>query len=130
MVKQKPQSRSSKDYSLKLSIQDKTPILPCWHIGAHPLMATSVHQPRCYTRGPSTPHYHEGSVTRTLMLQMTMINSTNMPPRAQSTITVIADPSPRCMQGKWCLSSMMPGPFGSQPRSSIKLPMAPTSYRL
>ena len=65
MIKQKPPSRSSKDYSLMLSIQDKTPILPCWHIGAHPLMPTCVHQLRCYTRGPSAPHYHKGYVTRT-----------------------------------------------------------------
>ena len=64
-----------------LSTQDKTPILPCWHIGAHPLMPTSVHQWRCYTRGPSATHYHKGSITRTPMLQMTMINSTNVPPR-------------------------------------------------
>ena len=74
MVKQKPLSRSSKDYSLVLSIQDKTPILPCWHVGAHPLMPTSIQQPRCYTRGPSAPHYQKGSITRTPMLQMTMTN--------------------------------------------------------
>ena len=130
MVNQKLPSRSSKDYSLMLSIQDKTPILPCWHIGAHPLMPTSVHQLRCYTRGPSAPHYHKRSVTSTPMLQMTVTDSTNVPPRVQSTMTITADPSPRCMQGKQCLSSMMPGPYGSHPRSSIKLPMAPTLYRL
>ena len=130
MVKQKPLSRSSKDYSTMLSIQEKTPILPCWHIGARPLMPTFVHQQRCYTRGPSTPHYHKGSITRTPMLQMTVIDSTNVPPRVQSTTTIVADPSPRCMQDKQCLSSMMPGPYGSQPRSSIRPPMAPTLYRL
>ena len=130
MVKQKPQSRSSKDYSLMQSILDKTPILPCWHIGAPPSMPISVHQLRCYTRGPSVPHYHKGSVTRTPMLQMTMINSTNVPPRVQSTMITVADPNPHCMQGKQCLSSMMPGPYGSQPRSSIKPPMASTLYRL
>ena len=47
MVKQKPLSRLSKDYSTVLSIQEKTPILPCWHIGARPLMPTFVHQQRC-----------------------------------------------------------------------------------
>ena len=130
MVKQKPLSRSSKDYSTVLSIQEKTPILPCWHIGACPLMPTFVHQQRCYTRGPSAPHYHKGSVTGTPMLQMTVIDSSNVPPRVQSTTTVIADPSPCCMQDKQCLSSMMPGPYGSQPRSSIRPPMAPTLYRL
>ena len=130
MVKQKPQSRSSKDYSLMLSNQDKIPILPCWHVGACPLMPTSIHQLRCYTRGPSIPHYHKGSITRTPMLQMTMIDSTNVPPRVQSTTTIAANPSPCCMQGKQCLPSMMPGPYGSQPRSSVKLPMAPTLYRL
>ena len=99
-VKQKLPSRLSKDNSLVLSVQDKTPILPCWHIGAHPLMPTSVHQLICYTRGPSTPHYHKGSITRTPMLQMTMMDSTNAPPRVQSTTSTIIDPSPHCMQGK------------------------------
>ena len=59
VVKQKPPSRSSKDYSPVLSIQDKTPVLPCWHVGAHPLMPTSTHQLRCYIKGPSIPHYHK-----------------------------------------------------------------------
>ena len=68
MVKQKLQSRSSKDHLLMLNIQDKTPILPCWHIGAHPSMPTSIHQLRCYTREPSIPHYHKVSATRTPML--------------------------------------------------------------
>ena len=130
MVKQKPQSRSSKDYSLMLSIQDKIHILPCWHIGAHRLMPTSIHQLRCYTRGPSAQYYPKGSITRTPTLQMTVINSINMPLRVQSTTTIVADPSPCCMQGKQCLSSMMPGPYGSQPRSSINPPMAPTLCRL
>ena len=130
MVKQKLQSRSSKDYSPVLSIQDKTPILPCWHIGTHLLMPTFVHQQRCYTRGPSVPHYHKGSVTRTPILQKTVINSTIEPPRVQSTMTIIADPSPHCMQGKQCLSYMTPGPNGSQLRLSVKPPMAPTLYRL
>ena len=40
------------------------------------------------------------------------------------------NPSPHCIQGKLCLSSIIPRPYGSQPRSSIKLPMAPTWYRL
>ena len=98
MVKQKLTSRLSKDYSPMLSIQDKIPILPCWHIGAHPLMPTSVLQPRWYTRGPSTPHYHKGSITRTPMLQMTMTNSINVPHRVQSTTTIIADPNSVCPQ--------------------------------
>ena len=125
MVKQKLLSKSSKDYSLMLSIQDKTPILPYWHIGAHPLMPTSIHQLRCYTRGPSTPHYHKKSITRTL-LQMTVIDSTTMPPRVQSTTTIIADLSAHCMQGKQCLSSMMPESYGFKPRSSVMPPMVPT----
>ena len=77
-----------------LSIQDKIPILPCWHIGAHPLMPTSTHQLGCSTKGPFVAHYHKGSITRTPMMQMTMINSTNMPPRVQRTMTITADPSP------------------------------------
>ena len=64
------------------------------------------------------------------MLQMTVIDSTNVPPRVQSATTVVADPSPHCMQDKQCLSSMTPGPYGSQPRSSVRSPMAFTLYRL
>ena len=64
------------------------------------------------------------------MLQMTVIDSTNVPPRVQNMTTIIVDPSPCCMQGKQCLSSLTPGPYDSQPRSSIKPPMAPTLYRL
>ena len=63
----------------KYSGQD--PFLPCWHKGAHPLMPTSAHQLRCSTRGPSTPHYHKGYITGIPMLQMTMIDSTNVPCR-------------------------------------------------
>ena len=39
-------------------------------------------------------------------------------------------PKSHYMQGKQCLSSMTPRPCGSQPRSSIKPPMAHTLYRL
>ena len=51
------------------------------------------------------------------MLQMTMIDSINMPPRMLSTMTVTADPSPHCMQGKQYLSLMMPEHFGYQLQS-------------
>ena len=119
VVKQKPQSRSSKDYSHMLSTQDKTPILPCWHLGAHPSMPTSIHQLRCYTTGPPAPYYHKGSITRTPMLQMTMIDSTNVPPRGQSTMTVTAS------QGKQYLSSISRTLW-----LLAKPPMAPTLYRL
>ena len=64
------------------------------------------------------------------MLQMTMIDSINMPARVLSTMTITADPSPCCMQGKQYLSSMMPEHFGYQLQSSVKQPMALNSYRL
>ena len=41
----------------KYSGQD--PFLPCWHTGAHPLMPTSIHQLRCYTREPSARIHHK-----------------------------------------------------------------------
>ena len=127
-----PRSNGQEEAAVKIikGLQDKTPILPCWHIGAHPFMPTSVHQLRCYTKGPSAPHYHKGSITMTHMLQMTMIDLTNMPLRVQSTTTITADPSPLLYAGQAVYVSNNDRTYGSQPRSSVKLSMASTLYRL
>ena len=43
---------------------------------------------------------HKGSATWSPMLQMTMTDVTNLLPRVLNTMTVTAEPSPHCMQGK------------------------------
>ena len=81
-------------------------------------------------RPTSAQHSHEGSTTRTPMLQMTMTDSTNVPPRVLNTTNVTAEPSPHCMQGKLYLSSTMTRASASLLRSFVKMTMAHTLYRL
>ena len=129
-----PRSNGQAEAAMKivkeLSTQDKTHILPYWPIGVHPLMPSYDHQLRCSIRETSAQHSHKGSATRTPMLQMTMTNSTNVPPRVLNTMTVTAEPSHHCMQGKLYLSSTMTRASGSLLRSFVKLTMAHTLYRL
>ena len=60
MVKQKQLLRSSEACLPEQNSQGKIPILHWWHTEAHPLMPTSVHQLKCFTKEPSAQPYHRG----------------------------------------------------------------------
>ena len=57
-----------------------------------------------HLRSPAEMLYQRNNCTtlpqRTPMLQMTMTDSTNVLPRVLNTMTITAEPSPHCMQGK------------------------------
>ena len=110
--------------------QGRSPTLPCWYTGVHPLMPTFVHQPKCSTRELSKLLCLKGSGTKTPKLRLTKITSMTVPPRVLQTMIITASQSPCYMLDKLSLYSMMPRPSGSQPQSSIKPNMAHTWFKL
>ena len=110
---------SGQDLHLALLAYRSTPIDAHLQSPAEMLYQRNIH-----TTLPQRIHHKDP------MLQMTMTDSTNVLPRVLNTTTITAEPSPHCMQGKLYLSSTMTRASGSLLKSSIKLTMAHTLYRL
>ena len=129
LVKQKPLSRSLKDNSHMPNIQDiclyallayrSTPV------DAHLCsQAEMLYQRTIHTTLPQRIHHkdpHAGDGHDQLNQCVTQCAEHHNPH---------CRPKSPLYAGQTILSSMTTGPYGSQTRSSVKLPMAPTSYRL
>ena len=90
-------------------------------------MLTCIYLQKYYTSEYYTALCHNGSDTPAHMPMLSMTASTNMPLRAQSTMTSEAATSNlHSLLAKLYLSSMMPGTCGSLSPSSAKPIIAPT----